>query len=331
MRKLTTKEFIDRAVSVHGNIYDYCESEYINATTKIKVKCKKHGYFYILPHNHFKGEGCPLCRYEKAAEKMKMPLDEFINRAKNVHGDKYDYSKVEYINNRIKVCIICPKHGEFWQAPHKHIFRGHGCPHCSGNAKRTTESFINDATIVHGIKYDYSKVIYEKIHKPVCIICPEHGEFWQAPNDHLHGQGCPHCKQSKIEKDVFNSLVKNGITFESQYKYDENNLKSSIDFFIPNVKIGIECQGEQHFNPVDFASKGDAWANELFEKNIERDKHKHLICEKNGIMLFYYVPIKNVAYDYKSDEKFCGIYTNDNVYTSIEQLNNKIKSIISNN
>ena len=137
MRKLTTKEFIDRAVSVHGNIYDYCESEYINATTKIKVKCKKHGYFYILPHNHFKGEGCPLCRYEKAAEKMKMPLDEFINRAKNVHGDKYDYSKVEYINNRIKVCIICPKHGEFWQIANNHL-KGYGCLKCKTEALART-------------------------------------------------------------------------------------------------------------------------------------------------------------------------------------------------
>lgn len=258
---------------------------------------------------------------------MKTPIEEFINKANDVHNGKYDYSKVKYVNNRTKICIVCPTHGEFWQTPDKHILRGQGCPYCSGNAMRTIESFINDAKKVHGDRYDYSCTTYTGIHKPVCIVCPTHGEFWQRPGDHLRGQGCPHCKQSKIEKEIFDTLKESGIAFESQYKYDESNHKNSLDFFIPSMMVGIECQGEQHFKPVDFANKGDVWANELFEKNLLRDKYKYALCENKGIKLLYYVPKKNTVPGYKSNKKFDGIYTNDNVFNNILQLKNKIKGV----
>lgn len=327
MRKLTTKEFVERATGIHNNEYDYNESEYVNSTTKIKIKCKKHGDFYILPHNHFKGEGCPVCRYEKAAEKMKMPLEEFIKKATEIHGNKYDYSRVKYVNNRTKVEIVCLEHGVFTQRPDKHILRGQGCPYCSGNARRTLESFVDDARKVHGDKYNYSKSEYNGTHTPLIIICPIHGEFWQRPNDHLRGQGCPHCKQSKIEKEVFDALRESSVTFETQYKYDNENQKNRLDFYIPKYDLAIECQGEQHFKPVDFANKGDEWANEMLEKNLVRDKYKYALCESKGIKLLYYVPKKNTVPGYKSNKKFNGLYTNDNVCNNIEQLKSKIEGI----
>ncbi len=327
MRKLTKEQWIEKCREIHGDKYDYTESEYINAKTKTKIKCKKHNItFEITPDGHRSGKGCPICRYEKAAEKMKTPVEGFIKKANEVHNGKYGYSKVEYVNNRTKVCIVCPTHGEFWQTPDKHILRGQGCPHCSGNAKRTTESFINDAKKVHGDRYDYSNVVYTGIHKPVCIVCPVHGEFYQAPNDHLRGQGCPHCKQSKIEKEVFDILTDSGVIFEAQYKYDESNQKNSLDFFIPGMGIGIECQGEQHFKPVDFANKGDAWAEELFEKNLSRDKYKRTLCESKGIKLLYYIPKKNTVPGYKSNQKFSGLYTDENVCNNIYQLKKKVNS-----
>ena len=120
-----------------------------------------------------------------------------INKAKKIHDNKYDYSKVHYINNKIKVCIICPKHGEFFQEPKAHL-KGQGCPKCSGCAKLTMDDFIEKARKVHGDEYDYSKVKYINNHTKVCIICPEHGEFWQTPNSHLNGNGCYSCKNKKI-------------------------------------------------------------------------------------------------------------------------------------
>jgi len=127
----------------------------------------------------------------------------FIERAKKVHGNKYDYSKVEYVNSYTNVCIICPEHGEFWQKPNRHVSYGRGCPKCgrnksnAANINRCGSLFEDKARSIHGNRYDYSKVTYIRNNKNVCIICPEHGEFYQTPNNHLHGQGCPKCANIK--------------------------------------------------------------------------------------------------------------------------------------
>ena len=119
----------------------------------------------------------------------KLTVQEFIARAKEVHGSKYDYSKVDFVNVDTKVCIICTEHGEFWQTPFKHM-KGNGCPFCKGKfpKKEKERQFIETAKKIHNNKYDYSKVSYENGHKKVCIICPEHGEFWQTPLNHLNGE-----------------------------------------------------------------------------------------------------------------------------------------------
>ena len=122
----------------------------------------------------------------------KLTTEEFIKKAREVHGDKYDYSKVEYVNSKEKVTIICPKHGEFPQTPQKHLL-GQGCPKCGNKPKLTTEEFIRKAREVHGDKYDYSKVEYVNATTPVVIICPKHGEFLQNPYNHTDGRGCKKC------------------------------------------------------------------------------------------------------------------------------------------
>ena len=116
----------------------------------------------------------------------------FIEKAKKVHGDKYDYSKVNYIDSKTKICIICPEHGEFWQTPSSHL-RKRGCPFCANNIKYTNEKFIEKASAIHHNRYDYSKTKYVNNKTKVCIICPEHGEFWQTPHVHLQGKGCLKC------------------------------------------------------------------------------------------------------------------------------------------
>ena len=132
----------------------------------------------------------------------KLTTKEFIAKAKAVHGDRYDYSKVEYVDSKTEVCIICSEHGEFWQKPKNHL-SGYGCPICSGRKKMRTIDFINRAKSVHGDKYDYSKTEYKGNSEKVCIFCPEHGEFWQRANNHLKGVGCPKCgiiKSSSAQK-----------------------------------------------------------------------------------------------------------------------------------
>lgn len=123
--------------------------------------------------------------------KKRLTTDTFVSRAKEKHGNRYDYSKVGYTNIHTKVCIICPEHGEFWQRPNEHM-NGCGCPKCCGKNK-TTQEFIAEAKRIHGDKYGYSKVEYANATTKVCITCFTHGDFYQTPNAHLRGIGCPMC------------------------------------------------------------------------------------------------------------------------------------------
>ena len=152
-----------------------------------------------------------------------MDTKEFIEKAKTVHGDKYYYSKTEYINTMTKVCIICPIHGEFWQTPNHHL-SGNNCPKCSHQSYlHTTESFIAAAKKVHGDKYDYSNVIYKGAFEKVCIICKEHGEFWQKANNHLNGDGCKKCYNAKkrMGLELFISFSKNICSFQATLSHND--------------------------------------------------------------------------------------------------------------
>ena len=145
---------------------------------------------------------------------------------------------------------------------------------------------MGKAIKINGDKYDYAKVMYTTIYDKICIVCPIHGEFWQTPHDHLKRSGCPKCNQSHMEKETEEILLNKGIKYESQKRFEWLG-KQSLDFYLPDYNIAIECQGEQHFKPVDFAGKGKEWAEILFKENIERDKNKLKLCEENQINLFY--------------------------------------------
>lgn len=283
MKKLTTEQFIERAKQIHNNTYQYGKTIYKSAKKNVTITCPIHGDFEQAPDNHLHGQGCPICRYIKSSKAARKPQSKFIEEAKQVHGDRYDYSKVDYRNNRTKVCIICHKkdkngneHGEFWQTPYKHILRKQGCPRCSGNAKRTTEQFVADAKKIHGGEnLDYSKVKYHGIHEKVCIICPKHGEFWQAPNDHLRGQSCPVCHHtvSKAENDIYNFIC-SFIDKDEIIRHDKSTLPNhkELDIYIPSHHMAIEYNGL-------------IWHSEKFNK----DKFYHLSkleeCNKLGIKL----------------------------------------------
>ena len=147
----------------------------------------------------------------------KLTTQEFITRAKAVHGDRYDYDLVDYTGMHRKVKIKCKTHGLFEQSPDSHS-RGNGCPECVGLKKHTSESFTEKAIEIHGDRYDYSYVEYTGNRNKVSIVCPEHGEFWQTPDKHINAkQGCPKCKESLLEKEVRLLLDCNNIYYEQEY------------------------------------------------------------------------------------------------------------------
>lgn len=196
---MTTSEFIHKARAVHGDKYDYSKVEYVNYRTRLLIICPKHGEFWQRPYIHLQGKGCTKCGRERIGIASSKSKEQFLQEARRVHGDKYDYSKVKYINYQTKVTIICPIHGEFTQTPTGHL-QGNGCPKCANDRtslRMTTEEFIQKAKAIHGNKYDYSKVEYTHNNVEVCIVCPEHGEFLQKPRLHLSGCGCPICTGKK--------------------------------------------------------------------------------------------------------------------------------------
>ena len=146
----------------------------------------------------------------------------------------------------------------------------------------TTETFIKKAKEIHGNKYDYSKVVYTGCRNKVCIICPEHGEFWQKPENHLAGCGCHECKKWELEENIKKALTENCIRFESHKTFDWLKYKTNLhlDFFLPDQKIAIECQGGQHFKSGKYFG-----GEEDFKKRTARDGVKKRLCEENDIVV----------------------------------------------
>ena len=311
-RFLTREEFITKSIGVHGNKYDYSKVEIKKKKDKVCIICPEHGEFWQLPYIHMKGHGCPKCAKivasQKQSQKMRLPKDTFITRAKEIHGDKYDYSKVEYNTTNDKICIICPEHGEFWQRVSNHIIKRNGCPKCHPNYNKTTEDFIAKGREVHGNKYDYSKVEYVNNTTKVCIICPEHGEFWQRPNSHLsRKQGCPHCANSKLEMEYENILKTNNTNYEKQKKIKDIKDKIALRFDFYNIDNNtlIECQGIQHIRDCS-----EVFGEKYFLPLLKRDKIKYDKTNELNIKLIYIVEKQY----YKEFIKFGGIYNKNNTF-----------------
>lgn len=302
---VTPKMFIERFKSKFGETISPIMDEYVDTQKEINFKCNICGHvFRRRPYNCLISNGCPKCH---PPHNQKLTTEEFIERANAIHNNRYDYSKVKYESFETPVIIIChekdkfgDEHGEFKVTPHAHIgSMKSGCPKCSGKFRKDTEYFIKEAKLIHGNAFIYDKTKYEKALKPVIITCPEHGDFKQTPNDHLNGRGCPLCKESHLEKNMRLFLNKNKIKYIPQAGFDwlrtdDTHKKMSLDFYIEDKKIAIECQGIQHFDGKYF------WPTERgkekeFLRIQERDELKKKLCEEHGIRIIYY---SNLGIDY---------------------------------
>lgn len=362
-KKLTTEEFIENAKLSHGDRYDYSLVEYKNSNHKVKIICKEHGEFLQTPHHHIRFNGCSHC--------FSLGLNLFIERSKNKFGDKFDYSKVNYISNKKDVIIICPIHGEFTQTPSNHLNGKYGCTECGTHRKKEKPiiikkndisklTFIDRCKNIHGDKYDYSLTHYINSKNKVKIICKEHGEFFQRPSAHLFGQGCmecrleerrtglheflrksleihgskydyslvneyinsntkvsilckkhgefnmrpkhhterkqgcPTCKESIGEIEISKYLDDKTITFKPQHKFDDckNVNLLPFDFYLPDYNICIEFNGIQHYQPIEFFG-----GINNFNTQVRRDEIKKEYCYKNNIPLIiikYDENVKNI-------------------------------------
>jgi superfamily II DNA or RNA helicase len=241
-RGLNTDEIILEFKKVHGDKYNYSKVKYSKGTTPVTIICNKHGKFLQTPSEHKQGKGCPVC-----GGRIKLTTKEVIKEFKTVHGNQYDYSKVEYKNTDTKVIIICKKHGEFLQLPYSHK-KGAGCPICSGNIKHSLEQILEDFRNVHGNKYDYSKVVYKNNLESVIIICPEHGEFLQTPGNHKSGQGCSKCYGRKL-------LTKSEAIDDFRNTHGDTYDYSKVEYINARTPIKIICKIHGEFSQLPDAHK----------------------------------------------------------------------------
>jgi hypothetical protein len=241
---IKTKTFIDKAIIVHGyDKYDYIKSTYINNSTKITIICKVHGEYTQNPSDHLAGKGCRECGTITCSEKNKLTCDQFIELAIKKHGNIYSYIKVNYINNKTKIIIICHTHGEFKQIPSHHL-HGHGCIKCSNTIKFTsdkftTNKFIDAAIKKHGDVYIYTSVNYINRSTKVIIICKYHGEFTQTPYSHLAGRGCTKCgnfkRGQKLQMTCAEFTDRATQIHNNRYNYEK------INYVGAHIKIEIIC------------------------------------------------------------------------------------------
>lgn len=255
----TTESFIEKARTVHGNRYDYSRVDHRGANRRVIIICPIHGEWLQTPGSHIDGHGCPECSYIESADKRRDSLDEFIQKATQIHQGKYTYDKVVYRGVKNKITITCLQHGDFDQTAGNHI-ANHGCPVCkrellSEIQRTSTAEFIQKAIDIHGTLYDYSKAQYGSNQKePITIICPDHGEFQQVPNYHLSGNGCPFCYRSRGEMKIAGCLDEWGIRYEQEVKFSSCKNKRPLPFdfqiFTGESSFLLEYHGQHHYKPI---------------------------------------------------------------------------------
>lgn len=245
-KKLTTGDFIVKSRKIHGNKYDYSKVNYVDIKTKVIITCLIHGDFQQTPGSHINQKsGCKKCGRKSQTQKRKLGLEKFITESKKVHGDRYDYSKVDYINNRTNITIICKEHGEFYPSPSNHISRKSGCPKCSiieqhDKQKKTLNEFIKDSIKIHNNKYDYSESKYVSGKVKITVICKEHGKFYPTPNNHLRGTGCPKC--SLIEQGERQTKTLDEFIIDSRKVHGDLYDYSQVDYINTETIISIRCK-----------------------------------------------------------------------------------------
>jgi len=329
VRHKTQEEALNEVKEAHkGKNYTYELFEYKNNKTKCFVTChekdilgREHGPFDMRYDHLSHGHGCPKCAHRY------LTTEEVVEMAKQIHGDKYDYSLLEYHNdNSEKLPIICHEkdedgieHGIFSPVWSSHL-QGVGCPKCNGGIKHDRETFIKNAMKAHNGFYSYDKFVYIDAKTPGIITCPKHGDFPQTPDAHVNRtQGCPKCKSSKLEIIVRYYLEKNNIFSEEQVEIGLG--KQTIDFHLPKYGVYIECQGEQHYVPTKFdPNETDDEAVENFEKRKKLDADKYNACINNGEKLVYFTIPSD--FHVRDIDIYSGFYADKNVFTDPKELIN---------
>lgn len=318
------EDFIRKAKQAHGNRYTYDNVDYQTAKKEVRITCPIHGDFSQTPDKHLSGQGCRQCAEEKRGERKRDSQEDFIAKAKQIHGNKFGYDDVKFKGYDEEVTINCPIHGKIKITPKVHL-RGHGCYECgriANKEKRTKpqEDFISQAILLWGDKYDYSKVDYQGADKNVTIVCPIHGDFQKKPYNHLSGQGCEKCSAEEISKrfrkplDVFLSQARQVHGKKYNYKNVEyKNTDTPVEIICPNHG-SFEQTPYAHINlrsgcPYCHESKGERMTSQVLDELGIKYKREYSFDDCLGkkcrrLYFDFYLPKYNTLIEYDGKQHF---------------------------
>lgn len=289
---ITTEEIIERFKKERGDIYDYSKIKHISMHTKVEFVCKKHGSFFMSPHNFLLGQNCPLCAKENRQNRERENgLKRLVEEGNKRFNNKFDYSETIYINSHTNCTIKCPTHGYFQITPYSHLNTQFGCKQCAVDyvadkkIERHQKLFIKRVKKIHKGKYGYLN-IYQGLQTEMKIVCPIHGVFNQTAHEHLCGCGCPKCavRQSKGEDEIINFVNTLGIEVEHGNRKLIKPLE--LDIYVPSKHLAIEYNGLR-------------WHSEQFKENADTyHLEKTNLCNEKGIKLIH---IFEDEWHYKSD------------------------------
>lgn len=319
--KLTDDIVISRLKEWFGDKLDYSEIHYINRNNKMKLKCNRCGRTFYKSYDCLKlgsKVGCTFCALEN--QHKIFAKDKIIQQFRKVHGDFYDYSKMNYKGDTILVEIICPIHGSFWQKPGNHK-QGYGCRECArirqGKDKLTQKEFLKRIKRIHENKYDYSKIVYNGMNNKITLICPKHGEFKRKGTEILHAhKGCPKCGMESLRKIKIpwdEVLRRSRGIHGNKYTYESSTYKGVQE----KMKIICPKHGEFFQKPAcHYVGQGcpkcrrstgeESISTKLLEMKITfQEQYKFKDCKDKSYLPFdFYLPDYNMCIEYDGIQHF---------------------------
>jgi hypothetical protein len=265
----TQEQFLQECIDIHGDKYDYSKVVYVSDAKKVIIGCPIHGDFEQRPNSHLQGSGCTKCKNK--------PLEDWITRFKDVHGDKYNYDKVPYVLARSHITVTCPEHGDFEVLANNHG-NGVGCPKCFTVHNKFSEAdFVSKVSLIHDNYYTYENCNYVDYSQNITVTCPTHGEFIQKAFSHASGHGCPKCfgKISKAEFQIVEYIKSLGISDDKILMSSSPEFmvgKQQLDIYIPEFNFAVEFNGSR-------------WHSENWGKPNSYHYDKWKMCHDAGVKL----------------------------------------------
>ena len=252
-KKHTQQDFIDRSRKKHGNKFDYSRVEYTGRYNKVPIRCPIHGWFEQKPREHYESKyGCRDCSIDARTSSRTFSQSHVIELFKEVHGDRYDYSLVDYKNMLSPVTIKCNIHGPFQMNPSKHIYHKQQCRECAyieriDSRKVSFQEFLSRVKSVHGDKYDYSAIVWDNnintAHDNISIKCNDcENIFPQTPQAHMSGSGCGVCTLGRLHPDGRNSMANTDEELSAEFDLQKNHPLTPNDIVAgTNKKLWWNC------------------------------------------------------------------------------------------